>query len=690
MMTSSQKEQPRNLIKRSSWNNKIQVTVYSVSDLFSINIKNNNRNNSYTASDIEVLEGLEPVRVRPGMYIGGTDSNAMHHLVSEVLDNAMDEAIAGYASKITMHLQKDGYVTVSDNGRGIPTDNHPKFPDKSALEVILTTLHSGGKFSNKAYQVSGGLHGVGVSVVNALSEKLYVEVYRDGIIYKQEYQRGVPVTSLATSEGLKKNRGTKVSFIPDYEIFGNNIKFSAKKLYEMAKAKAYLHKGVSIEWRCDEEALENTDRDAKVPIHEVINFPGGLKDYLESRIDKSGVIGEEIFAGNSEIAAENFRIEWALCWHDDENFVRSYCNTIPTPLGGTHEQGIRAALARSIKIYGEMAGHKKITQVSIDDVMESICLVLSVFISNPIFQGQTKDKLVTPGVAKNVENSFKDLFDHWLSGNKKASDKIIQYLIDKAEERLNRKSEKNVNRKTATQRLRLPGKLADCTISIAKGTELFLVEGDSAGGSAKQARDRQTQAVLPLRGKILNVANATGQKILANQEIQDLEIALNCGSLGGYKEDNLRYEKIIIMTDADVDGAHIASLLMTFFYLRMPKLIENGHLYLAKPPLYRILQGTKTFYASDEAQKDEIIAKFSQEKKKYEVGRFKGLGEMTTAQLKETTMNPSTRGALYRVNIDSFDKIDTIVDNLMGKKAEKRFEFIQSLLKQMKEVEVYV
>ena len=659
-----------------------------MSDLFNFaNTKKNSKDGSYTASDIEVLEGLEPVRMRPGMYIGGTDETSLHHLVSEVIDNSMDEAVAGYANRITIEMFADGSISIADNGRGIPVDNHPKFPNKSALEVILTTLHSGGKFSDKAYQTSGGLHGVGISVVNALSEKLNVEVYRDGFIYTQDYSKGHALTKLEKKDAPKKSRGTKITFIPDSEIFGE-ITLKPKKVYDLAKSKAYLYKGFEIHWICAPDLIHNQE----IPEKSIIHFPNGLKDYLDSKLDKDKIVGKEIFSGNAEIAAENIKIEWAICWHEEESFVQSYCNTIPTPQGGTHEQGNRTALSRSIKVYGEMTGLKKVSLITPEDILESACVVISVFITNPIFQGQTKEKLVSNGIAKHVENMIKDHFDHWLSSNKKIADILIAHIISNAEYRLNRKNEKLVNRKNATQKLRLPGKLADCTRSNAHGTELFLVEGDSAGGSAKQARDRETQAILPLRGKILNVANSPLQKILANQELQDLETALACGSLNHYREEDLRYEKIIIMTDADVDGAHIASLLMTFFFIRMRKLIVNGHLYLAKPPLYRITQNNKTYYAANDEQKLLITKKLSSENKaKIEVGRFKGLGEMTPKQLKETTMDPKLR-LLYQVSIDDFDNTNVIVDNLMGKNPEKRFKFIQekALLNKEGNLEIYV
>jgi len=678
-----------------------------MTDLFSIK-SNKPSENTYTAQDIEVLEGLEPVRRRPGMYIGGTDESALHHLVSEVLDNSMDEAVAGHANLITIKMHADGSITISDNGRGIPIDPHPKFPDKSALEVILTTLHSGGKFSNKSYQTAGGLHGVGVSVVNALSERFLVQVVRDKVLYEQSYSRGAPVTALLLSprrrgssdlsitdsnsrplgdhldqipasagmtsvisndDAIKK--GTSITFYPDHEIFAS-LKLKPARVYEMAKAKAYLYRGIEIKWSCDSSILP-----ANIPENDIIRFPNGLTDYLLSKLTSEEMIGG-VFSGDIKIPSEGAKVEWAIGWHEDEGFVQSYCNTIPTPLGGTHEQGLRAALLRSFKAYGEMTGKAKASNIIIDDILDCGCMVLSVFIREPLFQGQTKEKLVSNGVTKVVENAIKDHLDHWLIGDKTSASKLLDYIIARAEYRISRKSDKLVSRKSVMQRLRLPGKLTDCTRETPLGTELFIVEGDSAGGSAKQARNRETQAILPLRGKILNVANSTADKIKQNQEIQDLEIALSCGSLNNYREENLRYEKIVIMTDADVDGAHIASLLMTFFYIRMPKLIENGHLYIAQPPLYRLTQGTKTYYASDDTQKEKVIAQLTKASKaKIEIGRFKGLGEMTALQLKETTMNPQNR-VFIKVTMDDFTETGRLVDDLMGKKPEKRFEFIHN------------
>ena len=629
---------------------------------------------TYNAEDIEVLEGLEPVRRRPGMYIGGVDENALHHLAAEVLDNSMDEAVAGHATAIRFKFNSDGSITIEDNGRGIPVDMHPKFPNKSALEVILTTLHSGGKFSDKSYETAGGLHGVGISVVNALSKKLIVEVYRNKTLYRQEYSRGVPLTPLSSAPGPNK-KGTSITFYHDDEIFGSSAHFKAKKLYDMAKAKAYLYKGVEIHWSADPIMVEGTN----IPTSEILHFPKGVADYLASEMSGLTPLVDNIFSGDVNFGGKNGRVEWAFAWSDEgEGFVHSYCNTIPTPLGGTHEQGLRAAILKSIKTYGEMTGNKKISNLTIDDILLGARMILSIFIHDPSFQGQTKEKLVSQHAVKLVENNLKDRFDHWLSSDKGAAEKLMEYFLNNAEDRLSRKSDRAVSRKNVMQKLRLPGKLADCTRSEQRGTELFIVEGDSAGGSAKQARNRETQAILPLRGKILNVASAAKDKILQSETIQDLEIALACGVGAHYKSENLRYEKIIIMTDADVDGAHIASLLMTFFYLRMPKMIKEGHLYIAKPPLYRLTQGTKTLYANDDAHKEKVIAEFAKNSKaKVDVGRFKGLGEMTAAQLKETTMNEKNR-TLIKVTVEDLDNAAKMVDDLMGKNPEKRFQFIHA------------
>ncbi len=632
----------------------------------------------YTADAIEVLEGLEPVRRRPGMYIGGTDARALHHLFAEVLDNAMDEAIAGHASVIEVELDADGFLSVTDNGRGIPVDPHPKFPDKSALEIILTTLHAGGKFDSDAYETSGGLHGVGISVVNALSERLEVEVARSRRLYRQVFERGQPLGPLQEVGAAPNRRGTRVRFKPDPEIFRDGARFDPARIYRMSRAKAYLFGGVKIRWRCDPALL---DEKAGIPARAEIHFPGGLKDYVQERLATPGRerIVEEIFSGRVGEPGKHGGVEWAIGWWDADGFVQAYCNTVPTPDGGTHVMGLRTGLLRSLKSFAEMIGAKKAAQViTADDIFATACAVLSVYIREPEFVGQTKDRLSTPEAARIVENAVRDHFDHWLATHRKQGEMLLQWVQDRADERLARRRQKDVARKSATRKLRLPGKLADCTARDRKGTELFIVEGDSAGGSAKQARRRETQAVLPIRGKILNVVSASRDKIAANQEIANIIQALGCGTGRKYREEDLRYEKIIIMTDADVDGAHIASLLITFFYTQMPGLIENGHLYLAVPPLYRLSQGGKTLYAVDDAHKEKLLAEAFTGRGKVEISRFKGLGEMLPAQLRETTMDPEKRTLLKVVVLDEErEETDDVVRRLMGNKAEARFAFIQ-------------
>jgi len=637
----------------------------------------------YSAKDIEVLEGLEPVRRRPGMYIGGTDERSLHHLVAEILDNSMDEAVAGHASWIEMELREDQTVIITDNGRGIPTDPHPKFKNKSALEVILTTLHSGGKFSGEAYETSGGLHGVGLSVVNALSDRLEIEVARDRKVWQQSYSRGAPEGPLKDMGSTQNRRGTRISFHPDAQIFGHTLQFRPSILYRMARSKAYLFRGVEIRWNCDPKLLRSGD---ETPETATLHFPGGLSDYLTTALGKRRTVTPVAFAGDAKLNGGSGKAEWAVHWPVDEDpFFNSYCNTVPTPLGGTHEQGLRSALAKGLRAYGELIGNKQAGKVTADDVVGGACIMLSVFISDPQFQGQTKDKLSTVEAQRLVEASIRDHFDHWLSATPDASRELLEHAIRRAEIRLKKRQDKQTKRQSATKRLRLPGKLSDCTRSSSEGTELFIVEGDSAGGSAKQARIRETQAVLPLRGKILNVASATADKLRANQELSDLIEALGCRTGDAFLEDDLRYDKIIIMTDADVDGAHIASLLMTFFFREMPELVEKGHLYIAIPPLYRISQGGKTLYARDDVHKDELLETEFTGRGKVEISRFKGLGEMPSKQLKETTMDPKNR-VLLRVTIPSGHNDDEIieardteklVENLMGKKPEKRFEFIQ-------------
>ncbi len=628
---------------------------------------------AYTAKDIEVLEGLEPVRRRPGMYIGGTDERALHHLAAEILDNSMDEAVAGHANRIEIELADHDVLTIRDNGRGIPIDPHPKFKSKSALEVIMTTLHAGGKFGGKVYDTSGGLHGVGASVVNALSEWMEVEVYRDREGHKLRFERGHAVGKLK-SLGAVNKRGTLVTFKPDTKIFGKDCHFSPAQLYRMAKSKAYLFRGVEIRWSCDPTLIKG-----ETPAEDVLKFPGGLLDFLRSEIAGKATVTPREFSGRTENKDGKGAVEWAVAWAPEvDPFTRSYCNTIPTPQGGTHEQGLRNALTKSLRAHGDRTNNRKTSLITTDDVMASAGAVLSVFIRDPEFQGQTKDKLSTAEAQRLVENVVKDHFDHWLAESPADADKLLNFVIDQAEDRLRKRQEREVSRKAATRKLRLPGKLTDCTRDAPTDTELFLVEGDSAGGSAKQARDRATQAVLPLRGKILNVASAAAGKLQQNQELSDLVQALGCGTGPKYREDDLRYERVIIMTDADVDGAHIASLLLTFFYREMPHLIEGGHLFLAMPPLYRLSHGGTTIYARDDKHREQLLKSAFKQNAKVEIGRFKGLGEMMPAQLKETTMKAGSR-SLIQVQMadDMRGETDDLVERLMGKKPELRFKFIQ-------------
>ncbi len=642
----------------------------------------------YSAKDIEVLEGLEPVRKRPGMYIGGTDERAYHHLFAEVLDNCVDEAVAGHASRIDVSLDADGMLTVRDDGRGIPIDAHPKFKTKSALEVIMTMLHSGGKFSNKAYQTAGGLHGVGISVVNALSDEMVVEVARDRKLYRQTYSRGKPTSKLAAVGAAPNRRGTQISFHPDPEIFGEKLHFRPSRLFAMARSKAYLSRAAEIRWSCDPKLLKDDD---KAPAEAVLSYPNGLADMLKELTTETKTVLPEPFTGRVEVNGGG-AVEWAVIWSTNgfgeaDGFSRTYCNTIPTPEGGTHEAGMRSALTKGLRAYGEMVGNKKTGLITADDVLGTAGALLSVFIRNPEFVGQTKEKLSTQDAFRITENAMRDRFDHWLTASTANANRLLEWAIGQAEDRMRKRKDKEVARQSATRKLRLPGKLADCSNGSAIGTELFIVEGDSAGGSAKQARNRETQAVLPLRGKILNVASAGDDKLSGNKELSDLATALGTGLAHRFRVEDLRYERIVIMTDADVDGAHIAALLITFFYRQTPGLIDAGRLYLAMPPLYRLTYGGKSVYARDDAHKDELL-KTEFKGKNADIGRFKGLGEMMPAQLKETTMNPATR-TMARVQLPKSPKaIEELVETLMGKKPELRFKYIQDNAKFVDELDV--
>lgn len=640
----------------------------------------------YDAKDIDVLEGLEPVRRNPGMFVGGRDERALHHLAAEIIDNAMDEVVAGQATRIDVELAPDGSLEIRDDGRGIPVDSHPRYPSRSALEIVLTTLHAGGKFRHDesgAYATSGGLHGVGISVVNALSAWLDVEVVRDRARYGMRFEKGEITGALENRGGIQNRRGTTVRFLPDPEIFGAGARLQPSRLHAMARSKAYLFDGVTVNWRCAEALLP---ADGSVPATAEFRFPGGLGEFLRSRLDGRELLCDELFVDRVSFPTRSGggplkSVEWAIAWTDQgEPFLDSYANAIPTPKGGTHVAGLRDAVRTGLRAYGELIGNRRAAIITSDDALSCISAVFSVFLDRPDFAGQTKERLANEDVQRQVESAIRDRFDHWLGSDPATAGKLLEFLIGVAEQRVRQRAEREARRKSNGMRQRLPGKLADCTSADRAETELFLVEGDSAGGSAKQARNRATQAVLPLRGKILNVANAGAAKLQANQELQDLLQALGVESGSRYVGDALRYQKVIIMTDADVDGAHIAALLMTFFYKQTQPLVSGGHLYLATPPLYRIAQGDRFRYARDDEDRERILqTEFAKGRDKVVISRFKGLGEMMPAQLRETTMDPRSR-KLVQIRIadcgDGGGITATRVQDLMGRSPELRYRYI--------------
>ncbi len=627
---------------------------------------------SYSAKDIEVLEGLEPVRKRPAMYIGGTDTNGYHHLLWEIVDNSIDEAINGHAKMVEVVLDKDGKgVTVIDDGRGIPVDMHPKFK-KPALEIIFGTLHAGGKFSSGNYKVSGGLHGVGSSVVNALASELDVTVWRDGVEYTQSFSRGKTTTKLKKGGKVRKG-GTKIHFRPDAQIFGEKASFDPSVVKERLEVKAYLHGGLTVRFRDDKSG------DEQEFLH-----PQGLADYLPILVARRGkaVSHAQSFYFSRELPGDDaeppFRLEIALQWTEsNDEIVRSYVNGIPTGSGGTHVNGLTSGIARAVRGFIETKNlaPRGVTLTG-EDIREGMVALLSVYVQNPQFQGQTKDRLNNSEVAAQVEAIVRPALEQWMIENGSTGEQIVMRAILAARAReARREATQDVKRKGAiSHRLNLPGKLADCSSTDPNDSELFIVEGDSAGGSAKQGRDRKTQAILPLRGKVLNAEQASSAKVLQNKELQDIVQALGCGMGPAFDESKLRYGKVFLLMDADSDGHHITTLLLTFFYRQLPGLIRGGHVYIAMPPLFRVDHGKETFWALDEAERDKILAKMPKNAK-VEISRFKGLGEMPAEELKATTLDKSRRRAL-RVTIDSELETDRVLNELMGKDTQARFRFI--------------
>jgi topoisomerase-4 subunit B len=629
---------------------------------------------TYTAKDIEVLEGLAPVRKRPGMYIGGTDDAAYHHLANEILDNSIDEAVAGYAKEIAVKLVNKNTITISDDGRGIPIDKHPK-KKKTALEVVMTTLHSGGKFNDSVYKSSAGLHGVGLSVVNALSSKLNIQITKNSKIFSQDYSKGKILNQLKPKGKSKIKNGTQITFSPDPEIFGKDISFKPEKIYELSKNKAYLQKGIKINWECNKDII---NRKSSVPSKETLLFSKGLEDFLKNETNQNNVLHEKVCFQSGNLEDKKGKIEFVIQFNKEKiKYSKAFCNTVYNMNGGTHDAGFRSGIAKSIRKYAKNKNNKVVSKATQDDIFDQATYIVSVYISNPEFEGQTKHKLSSNFVQKYCDSFASSTFDEWLNRNSKAAKNILNVLEEKIREKNIYDLNQNVERQSAFRKIRLPGKLSDCTSDKTEGTELFIVEGDSAGGSAKQARDRITQAILPLRGKILNVKSSNAAKILANSEINNLLQALGCGRGKNYSKKDLRYEKIIIMTDADVDGDHISTLLLTFFISEMPQLILDGHLYLAVPPLYKLNISGKSTYAIDDNEKNKLLK--NNQKAKIEISRFKGLGEMMPAQLKETTMNKETRKLIKVVlptQAPKMKKTNKLINDLMGKNAELRLKFI--------------
>ncbi len=642
------------------------------------------KKSTYNAKDIEVLEGLEPVRKRPGMYIGSTNQDGLHHLVNEVLDNSIDEVLAGHATDISFQYKKDGSIKIKDNGRGIPIDFHPKYKNKRALEVVLTTLHAGGKFNSNAYKTSGGLHGVGISVVNALSSLLQVQVFKDGKVYRQDYSKGKVKTKIKIEKCSKKLKGTEISFIPDESIF-EETQFVPKKLYNFINMKSVLVGGTTINFEIDKELIKD-----KTPNKKSFFYKKGIEDYFQLEYTNNSKLFEKNFLLKSKIK-DNENFETLISFNTNENSsLMSYCNTIETPDGGSHENGIRNGILKAIKLYGQKNQFSKISNINHSDIFDYSNVIISIFINDPSFEGQTKKRIIMPNLQKEIETKTQQEFLLWLNANKKNSKILLDNLIERALQRTDLSKIKELDRKSIKERNRLPGKLVDCSSKSIKDSEIFIVEGDSAGGSAKQARNREFQAILPLRGKILNVYNVGLSKIADNNEIQNLIQSLGCGIGKNFEISKLRYEKIILMTDADVDGSHIATLLITFFYKYMKSLIDENKLYLAMPPLFKIYNKNKSFYAYDEKEKDKLIEKeFKSDN--YNITRFKGLGEMPADQLKETTMDQNKRN-LILINSEKAKKdmknTESLFETLMGKQAELRFKFIQNNANFIKNLDV--